>query len=162
MHAVGPEPLDFPLLEVLQLSRLNTLAGNRFPSWIRIPLEATLCIDSAWVPTSLPSVSTLWLGGLINVEVLTSCCPELVTLRVDGDSYSNYSVGYKDELISTLKTRKGNAEAGMEVSGVKMIPLKTIVLRKCIFGSEQLSEISELVEEVVDLDSVPKFIEVEI
>ena len=60
--------------------------------------------------------------------------------------------------MTLLQQRKKNVESRMEVEGVRMIPLKTLVVPfdECPI----LSELRELVGEVLDLRSVPNYIEI--
>ena len=55
-----------------------------------------------------------------------------------------------------------NVEAGMELDGVKIIPLKALILPFKLVTEGSVPLLRDLVEEVVDLDSSPGFIELEV
>lgn len=164
VEEVPPLPFRFETIEVFEFSNLSNQPF--FPSWVMIPITATLMVESnlSGVCSSLPSVSTLWLTEIENVQVLGSRCPELVRLRMDPEEIPDASEW--DELVLTLQQRKKNVEAGIEVDGVKMIPLKTLVFPfKAIEAGLSfrmlIFKLKTLVEEVVDLATEPSFVTVE-
>jgi len=65
-----------------------------------------------------------------------------------------------ENLLSLLRQRKENVAAGMEVWGVKMIPLNTLVVP--FDDCEVLSQLKEQVVKLEDLSPFPRFVDVEI
>ena len=169
-----PKP-QIPTLSFPKLKFLNICLGwnhntSVFPSWMRLPSLSTLIIWNPRTLSSLPACSKLWLVGLdVNRDLLklVSQCPELLELRIHIDRGRE---GF-EEISSMLSQRKANVEAGMEIQGVKMINLKTLVVPFRYVGlrggtrlqKARLPELRELVEEVVDLrEALSQVIEMEL
>ena len=73
-----PAPLEFPLLEVLQIT---PRAGDAFPSWMVLPESLKLFL---WfVIPRIPSVPSLWMNFLTGWHALTVTLPRSQTLRLD-------------------------------------------------------------------------------
>lgn len=53
-------------------------------------------------------------------------------------------------------------KAGMKVNGIKMEPLKRLVIRFEKLNEDRLAELGELVDQLVDFDSEPWLWEVDI
>lgn len=64
--------------------------------------------------------------------------------------------------MALLRARKENIKNRPEVDRIKMEPLKMLVIPFNKLFYEQLEELRELVGEVVDLKSEPRFWEVQI
>lgn len=147
----------------LKFSDIRAHSG-RFPNWIEIPSDCTLIIRSSrFLSSPQPPCSRIWISPSVhpsNMQKLTNACPELLELRLgDGGTYSPTMF---DELLSMLEQRRLNVEAGMEVEGVKMINIKTLVLPFGMVEEDFLMKLRDLVEEVLDLDEVSKLIDLEI
>jgi len=65
-------------------------------------------------------------------------------------------------LLALLRARKQNVESGLEVEGVRMEPLKKLIVPFENISSEALEECRGLVGEVVDWYSEPAIWEVEV
>lgn len=151
----GGENLHFPQHEVLELG------GFSIPAWMKIPYISLLILNFS-VPPRVSPVSEIWASMVSQTTALEERFPELRTLKLDPTPISLMSVmmmclnpdsiGTVDwtKLVSSLRVRKENVEAGLEVEGQRMKHLKTLVVR---FKHCQtvLSEPRELVEQVVDL-----------
>lgn len=149
-----PPDLILPQLEMIDFQ-------GRFPTWLKPPHTCTLLVFL--IPDSLPSISRLWIYLFAAIVALSNSCPTLVELRIEEHKCLNCQQHH--DLISMLRQRKANVEAGIRIDGVKMIPLKRLVLSSRMLSTTPqatLSQIRELVEEVVDLQSVSSIVQVEI
>lgn len=63
------------------------------------------------------------------------------------------------KLIPFLRRRRQDVVEGLEVDGIQMVPLKTLIFDFDLFD-DVLPELRELVEEGIDLESVPEFVEI--
>lgn len=151
---VGLPKLTFPSLKIAKISA----SSHVWPRWMEAPTSCTLMFDE--IPRSLPSCSRTWIDYLTNIDKLANCCPILLELRLETRGIP-VSKNWQP-LESMLEQRKMNVEAGLEVEGVKMIPLQTLVVPFKFIARESLSRMRMLVEEVVDRDTVSRFIELEI
>lgn len=150
---------QFPLLQVLEIELWLLI----FPSWISIPPTCTVISRSQHVITDLPPTSNLWLDSLQHVEDLAiSRNPNLVGMRII--TFDTLFLRKKaiDEFNLMLRERKDNVEAGMEIEGVKMVHLKRLVFPFKHLNQYQLLQLRELVDEVVELTSAERIIEVEV
>lgn len=150
------EPQELPRLQVLEIGCTPTL---RYPSWLRIPSSATLIITGD-LPPSLPSVSRLWLRFNEGFQNLPTISAELEEFRFE-DNYLGFP-GRIEALSSALTQRKSNASAGMEIEGIKMTPLKTLLIDCEGLSQLQLEEMKKVAENVVDVKRASTFIGVEI
>lgn len=64
------------------------------------------------------------------------------------------------QLINMLLQRRRFVEEGFKVEGIEMVKLKALVLPFKLLTKEFLSSLEELVEEVVDLETVSRSIKV--
>ena len=67
-----------------------------------------------------------------------------------------------EDVRALLSARRDNVKAGMKVNGIKMEPLKRLVIRFEKLNEDRLAELGELVDHLVDFDSEPWLWEVEI
>lgn len=150
--------VTLPNLQVLGLSSYS----SDYPSWLKIPTTSTL-VTRFDVMAHLPAISKLWIGNtsLKHVDRLKDRCPELVELRVKTVVRSPSTKACKD-LISVLRQRKENCEAGLVAEGMRMVPLKTLTIDVGTLKSNILDQMKELVEEVVDIQEVSPVVEVEV
>lgn len=65
-------------------------------------------------------------------------------------------------LNQALEERKGSVKNGMEVDGIKMKQIKALIVPFEALDDEELEGLSGLVEEVIDLKTSSRFVEVEI
>ena len=145
------DPLEFPRLEVLEdYSEID------FPNWIKIPYTSTLMVYHNEVLNGLPNVSHLWLTGIEKCGRLTKSCPSLKTLRVASKS----SIINSATLL--LDQRRSMVEGSMEIDGIKVTPIKTLSGDFKRFSEEELASLGNFAEDLIDLETVPKQIEVEI
>lgn len=163
-NTTGLQGLHLPHLQVLEIK--ESLSTSVYPRFLRIPPTSTILMRDEMV-YSLPSISRLWISHLKELHLIEARCPVLVELRVVGpfpEASSMFGLTRKEgsNLCSMLRQRKEIVEAGMEVDGVKMIHLKTLVINTTGIKSETLDELKELVEEVIDVEEVPPMIDVEI
>lgn len=141
-------PLAFPNLQVLEIG-----ADPCFPSWMMaIPETSTIILLYNWPLSGLPSITRL----MVQLDESTDedwkdldiRCPLLKELRVRNEEMK----GVKSTL-SFLAKRKRNVEAQVKVDGIQMTPLKTLVVSFKLF-EDFLPQLRELVEELIDLDTV--------
>lgn len=146
-------PLDFPQLQFVWVLPFQSYR-EPFPTWIKPSWRATLRCSMPLL--SSPSVSTIWIRFLGQLELLHTSFPYLIEFRFEPRLDQPADSQEQDDLLSTLRQRQSNAKAGMEVEGIKMLQLKTIVLPFKLIKPELLSEMRTLVDEVVDLAIVLK------
>jgi len=65
-------------------------------------------------------------------------------------------------LFKILEKRLEKVEEGFEVDGIKMVQLEKLVISKKHFGKKVISQLEELVEEVVDTKDAPDYWEFKI
>lgn len=147
-------PLVFKNLVVLEL---QVIRSDSFPNWIILPEDVVLILNGGDILKNLPNVMELWLNSIQNWEELGERSPELDILRVSSLGLSLASL--RRNLLDLLKMREENADAGLEVNGVPMLYLGTLIIPFAQFSSSELDEIKEWVKEVVDLTDVPEFLE---
>lgn len=152
--------IHLPRLEVLDVKRLTY--PYEFPRWIVPENSCTLINSDDGLLSNLPPVSKLWINGLVSDFLLADLCPTLGELRVYNVDLSDEWGMRNESFISMLRRRKTYVNQGREIEGVKMIHLKRLVFPFRLLDTLQLSQLRELVEEVVDLESVERLIEVEI
>lgn len=153
--------LHFPRLKLLQ-----TWSSEFFilPTWLDVPTTSIL-ISELGFPLYLPSISILCIPDLRDIQRSKIRCPLLVELEVGKSSDGIIAETYPDlvnELILVLKERNHQSEDGFEVDGVQMTPLKRLVIPFVQFRARKLEELRDLVEELLDLESVSPFIEIEV
>lgn len=154
------KPLEFPNLQVLETSMTE-----RFPSYVRIPSSCKLLLSSFSFPRNLPAVSEIWMvspdfGYMSHFwpGQLEGQCLLLETLVILSPSFQTFP----EHLLLVLRRRKEVAEAGLSINGIGMLPIKKVIVSLSLFNQDQILQIQELVEELVDLATVPMKIEVEI
>lgn len=152
----GLTPLEFPRLQCL---RISSLLHFQYPTWLKIPSDCTLIIPYSLIPSTLPSASRLWISDPDRLENLKDLCPLLKELKIH--PYSQLPK-VTHRLINMLKKRRENVEAGVEVNGIRMIPLETLVVDCQHLKPHVISELRELVGEVKSVETVPSSYEVEI
>lgn len=151
----GVPTLYFPSLEVLELYD----AGD-FPLWLLIPESTKLIAHSGVV--NIPSISEFWSWTPVSHRNdITNRLPNLDTLCL------GYVCDLKD-VVEMLTGRKANFEAGLQVDGVKMEMMKTLVVPFSLSDPDlpdkfkrNVRRCRELVERV-EGDSDSRFIEVEV
>lgn len=150
--------LHFPSLKVLEVKSEGL--EPMFPSWLVIPYSSTMICDN--VPSALPSISKLMLPNLEDFTNLIDSCPLLSELWVP--IYINYQMAgitprsppaVGPALIDMLQQREEKVKAGLEINGIKMTQIKTLSVPFSLLG-EGLSDVRELVEEVIDWEGVFK------
>ena len=141
------QSLNFPDLEFLELQQNPQ---RYFPRWTIVPSSLTLNIEQCDIMKGLPSVSEIWVQDMESWERLAERCPILKGLRITSEEFTYSDDGGFDNLVNLLRKRKENVEAGKEVDGVEMMPIKT--LKAYFKGCTILSELRELVEEVIELE----------
>lgn len=67
-----------------------------------------------------------------------------------------------NQLLAVLRQRKVKLDAGLEVNGIKMTPIETMIIDFEMFNDSQATELTDLVGEVIDSRNVSSFIEVEV
>lgn len=172
------QALVFSKLEVLEIS-INKHEPE-FPHWFKLPSTSTLILRGYRVPSSIPPCSRIWFRGShfssSDLCGLQDRCPQLEELRIfppphfneqkQSDSVRFLSVKI-DQFIPVLERRSLNVRNGLEVEGVEMVKLKTLIfpfkaVEKQMLVKDLLYKLKGLVKEVVDLGSVQNFVEVEI
>lgn len=146
-------PLEFLQLEFLTVSHYYGSFALPFPAWIEPSSRTTL--SCSMLQESLPSVSKLWITFLRNLELLHTRLPHLVELRLE-ISEDDVDPQEQDALLSAVRQRQRNVESRMEVEGVKMLKLKSIILPFKWFKLKVLSGLAWVVDEVVDSATVPE------
>lgn len=151
------ETLHFPRLQILEIHLFSSI----FPSWISLLPFCTLINHGYTIPFALPSISTLWVSQLYDIYMLANSVPQMTELRsLVSQHDSFFSPGHA--LISMLRRRKQNSETGVEVEGIKAVQMERLVLYFKFFSDQEISQLRELVTEVVDLETVSKVIELEL
>lgn len=84
--------------------------------------------------------------------------PQLKTMRLD----STILFFKPHLLIKILEKRLEKVEEGFEVDGIKMVQLEKLVISKKHLGKKVISQLEELVEEVVDTKDAPDYWEFKI
>lgn len=147
--------INFPNLQLLEFGTNNAV----FPYWFNVPPTLILVLKPRnEVPSRLPNIEEvrLDLQETNDFSNLGSQCPLLKELRFGEWLFFSR----RDGILSLLRKRAENVEAGFELGGVKMIPLKKVVLS---FRKTKLSrKVKTLVEEVVDLESVSETVPIHI
>lgn len=64
---------------------------------------------------------------------------------------------YHEELVGFLQARSNNVEAGVEVEGVRMEPLKRLAVPFKQMSPKNLKQLKELVETVVEWTHKPSW-----
>jgi hypothetical protein len=149
--------LHFPRLEFLDIN-----SWHGFPSWIVIRNSCTIVNRGPQVLPNLPPTSKLWICDFEVVARLEDLCPTLEELRVNTLHLPDEWGERRESFFAMLRQRRQNADQGKEFKGIKMIHLKRLVFPFRLLSTPQLSQMRGLVDEVVDLESVERFIEVEI
>jgi len=70
-------------------------------------------------------------------------------------------ISMPEKMIPFLLRRKQNVLEGLEAGGIKMIPLKTLIVAFKLVD-DVLPQLRELVGEVIDLESKSRFVEIEV
>lgn len=155
--------LAFPCLEVLEIS------GNiTYPSWLMAPPSLKIVLRQFSIPIGLPATSQLWIpcpGTDFQCDL--DDLPSLSTLRlyrmVRRPSSDVARIAKKvNELLAVLRQRKVKLDAGLEVNGIKMTPIETMIIDFEMLNDTQATELKGLVGEVIDSRNVSSFIEVEV
>jgi len=110
-------------------------------------------------PLRLPSLQVLELEELSEIQLLfllgweqiNSNCPCLRVLRLSGPELLGGA-----ELLLALQARDKSRKAGLEIDGMKIEPLKRLVINFEGYKPEQLKQSRELVAGVVDWDEEPE------
>lgn len=113
------------------------------------------------IPKRLPEVAELWLGGLeYGCEELNHQCPFLEKLRMTEQLHQRLV----RDLEEILKRRKSDEEAGEEIGGTKIKSIKQLCIYFQEWDSKNLDseEIREIVDELINLEDVSKFIDLDI
>lgn len=145
----GSPILQLPSLEVLELR------GGQ-PSWMITPLTCLVILNGTSIPVVTPNASHLWVGSLSGWENLAGGSPSLEELRIEL-VFTSASLRCA---VLLVRQRKGNVEADLEADGIRMRPLKKLIISFNDLKPSELQELRELVEEVVDLATVPELVEV--
>lgn len=155
-------PVEFPNFEAMEI-RYNEVEDSEFPPWIRVGPSLSTLICNHELYSSLPSVLTLSIDQLKFINQLEDKCPDLVELRVEAQRPVRRLIPKNvHEMLWMLEQRKRNAEAGMEIEGVKMVQLKRLLIDFSEWDQlDVVIKLKELVEEVADL-STTLTIEVEV
>ena len=150
----GIPTLYFPNLEVLELDNVGD-----FAQWLLIPDSVKLITVAAVF--NLPSISELWSWfPLYQSDDIINRLPKLETLCLG-------YVHVLEKVVGVLNRRKGNVEAGLQVDGVKMQMIKTLILPFNLSDPDLEDELREGLEkcrelvEVVEGNAHSRFIEVE-
>lgn len=149
--------IELPLLEVLEFVN----SANRFPKWLKIPKSCTIIHLHPRLLYKLPPCSELWIDGLHSIDRLANMCPNLVELRVFAIN-SGLKREECDTLVDMLIERNKKVDERMGIDGVRMVRLKRVIFPFGYLKRGRLSQLRELVEEVVDLKFPETFIEVEV
>lgn len=138
---------------------------ERFHSYVRIPSSCKLLLSFFTIPDDLPAVSEIWMVssgfGYISHDwrgQLDRQCPLLETLVI----LSPISRAFPENLLDFLRRRKAVAETGLKINGIKVLPIKKVIMNLSLLDQWHVLWIQEWVEELVDLATVPMKIEVEI
>jgi len=111
----------FPKLEVLELQEDD----QTFPPWMSVPPTLKLVTDEIY--TNLPSISEVQVDTIFDWDQLVDRCPTLKVVILE------YDDAEPEELLSFLQPRQENVEVGLEFEGVKMKPVKNLVLYSLFF-----------------------------
>jgi len=153
-------PVELSKLEVLEINVYKS-----FPMWLICPQNCTLVLkrksqnSRSSIPGELPSFSRVWLETFAGWENLTARCPELEELRIDLDYLG---VNAANDLVAILNERKHSVEAEIKVDGVKMVPLKRLIIPFQCHTNAVLPELRVLVEEVINEVNTPKLLKVKV
>lgn len=152
--------LKFPLLEVIEVED-----GYSIPGWITLPTSVTLIDRGIESGLDLPSISKLWILHLDRIDDVQNRAPILQTLRVFS---IKLEVAHWKKILEIVTTRWENVQAELKVDGIQMEMIKTLIIPfslKTLGLSNEVFEIleklKELVENVIDGDSVPEIIDIE-
>jgi len=128
--------------------------GRCFPSWIVVPPTTKVALLSPY--SNLPSVSELNIHFTSHWKNISGRCTLLRSLK---NSYDCFKI---EDVPALLSARRENVKAGMKVDGIKMEPLKRLVIRFKKLNEDRLAELGELVDQLVDFGSEPRLWDVEI
>lgn len=165
-------PLEFPNLQVLEISVQN------FPSWMICPNLETLVMEELHRSAlrDLPiNIQELWLvrrhlgiqGSSFDSQdwiELADSCPQLRILKVTESFFrgsNELNPLFVKSFLEALKIRRSNSEKGMEVQGFILKSLEKLVVPFNRFTSSQIEELQDSVEEVIEIEHYPNFIEVQ-
>lgn len=146
----GIPGLSFPSLEVLEFD-----TGGAYPQWMKIRASVKLLCHGRSV-YGLPAVSEVWSMQLFEQFDLADRCPELQMLRIH-EFWSG-----PESLIRILVQRSENVKAGAMVDGIQMKKIQTLTVPPLTIENESVKQLGELVETVINVDDLPKMVEVEI
>ena len=113
------------------------------------------------------SVQELWLlswnydedGSEWNLENLSKVCPNLKVLKIGDEFFEDDLVA--EGVVEVLKEREMNDQAGLYGKGILMVSLEKLIIPTGLLGSGQLDDLREIVDEVIDIEDYPNFIELE-
>lgn len=115
--------------------------------------------------SNLPSISELWLvdeeDEIEEGFNISDQCPELKVVRIFHQPTDNYQ-SVDEAILDAFNERIANVKAGLKVDEVMMGNVKTLILPFEMLKAKTLEELKQLVEEVVDIGSVPEHLEIEI
>jgi len=120
---------------------------------------STLRMKTFNVYVGFSHISSLWIEDLRSVKSMSANSPKSQDLKVDLDPSQPLEL---DPLFDMLNQRKDNVEARLDVDGIKMEPLKKLIVPFDRLAVRDVNKVEGLVEMVVDLALEPKFWEVEI
>lgn len=154
------EDQELPTLNFLNLEVLELMSYGYYPNWLSIPSTSTFISKQYHVPRCLPSINELWVDSLMKWEEnLAGKCPILNTLRL---SFDKKVIAQIKRILPLLKKRIQNVEEGLEVDGVAMVRIERLIVPLRFLKAELISELRELVDQVVDLQTVPRLIDVSV
>lgn len=120
---------------------------------------STLRMKTFNVYVGFSHISSLWIEDLRSVKSMSANSPKSQDLKVDLDPSQPLEL---DPLFDMLNQRKDNVEARLDVDGIKMEPLKKLIVPFDRLAVRDVNKVEGLVEMMVDLALEPKFWEVEI
>lgn len=147
-------PLQLPSLEVLELE-VTSENGYEFPTWMLV--KPTLKLTPLSLINNIPPISELWVTQATDLHFYLEQCPQVQVLRLEVTSDKTGDGAYiDDELLGFLSKRGIQVENEESVQGVKIEPLKKVIIPFQMFHSPTLLECNWLVgESVVDSASEP-------
>lgn len=149
---VAPAPLIFSKLQVLKLKGRH----ERFPGWMKVKESLTLVTYTIFI--DLPPISELWVKSMKQYKRIEKRCPSLTTLRY---CYAPMKEEEKDWLNEFVFERQLRSQT-VQIDGKKVGSLKTVVVPFASYEPRKLELLEDVVDELLDLKSVPQVVEVEI
>lgn len=149
---VAPAPLIFSKLQVLKLKGRY----ERFPGWMKV--KESLILVTYTIFIDLPPISELWVKSMKEYKRIEKRCPSLKTLRY---CYAPMKEEEKDWLNEFVFERQLRSQT-VQIDGKKVGALKTLVVPFASYEPRKLELLEDVVDELLDLESVPQVVEVEI